>query len=1488
METIGIDVMAHGAEATLEKLKEIERVGGRLSKKKLDLLVGNSIREARQELHRLANEKVRIRFEHNKEIARIQAEINRLKDQKINLKFEYNSELQRIQSSLNELQSKKLKFQMDFSQAQKDLNKYTSMIETDGVKAAKEAFPNVAKYINKGMLGVGEKGAFVNFDKVQQHMFDKFGSKITDLQNQAKDLKLKYNIDTSEIDKELAKWKSKMRDEEITYKANVSDITQKEQGIRSSMTALRDYVANMQLTPRMNASQVYRTIRDIQMRLGSAMQSIGNGIARLTSPVDTFMRGTLYAGAYRALNAVSEGLSGSFQRYDIMERYPDIIKAMGGSAKTAAGEIQKMYKAVLGLPTGLDTIVDAQKQYYLALQGSYKDQDKALKRSSEIAIAANNAFVAGGASEEQVIFGQRQLRDLLSAGKLRNQEWQSLAKAIPNAMSAIQKDLGVTRSDIMSGKVSADEFVNSLVKVSSQGGPVAQAAERMKHSWTAVGANIRNALRNAGYETLKTLDGIFKEYNGGDLIDQALGIKPFIQGLAKDIQDWAKANPDKIIAFFEKLQSLDIKGFLSGVAGAFQTIGKFVSGFMEAFSFIDGAFLGKFMIYSNLFGKVLRGFGGIIRGTAAPSAGLITGLLMLGKGIGKFIKSTETAGKIANLGFVNKIKTFFDRFKGVEKSAKAVESTSAALTTVGSSSGTFATSLKTLGTNLLKAATPAILIAGYAGAFFAVAKVLEKIGKMKIDTVNAGKNMLKVAVAIGVMSKSMSLLVGSADVVTSVRGAVTKLVGGLSAIISAGVFWAVAEILNQIQKVDLDIGKLQSNIGNMLLAITELTAFTTALGGLQSLGGFVGLALQAIGSLSTLLTAGTWVAVTKALDKIGKLKVPSTEKISSVHTALSTLTEKLLSKGVWATFKDSLKASDYKSTMEDLSVAMDSIYSIFNNVDKSMDKLISIADKGLAKEKIQEVSDKIRGLKDAFAPIFEAVSEMLNREGERNISRSYKDAGDTELSDLKEYADMLEALVGTLGQLSLISGKLKAIRTSLNNLLGTYGDGNTHNTRLDTSAISADISSIVGIIDTITGNSMLGKLKSATDRMEGVDLENINAQLGKIPKVLNTLNQLKTALAGQDWVKAVGQTPEFANPMTGGLGFGSEGAITQKNVYGEEVTGFFDTIKSMIDLVVKIANEINRVPDITDKVTTLQNAINGIKKAVGMMSQLRAVANADQSMSKEKGSVDIATYISDFITKLNVALMGSSVLLVNAGLFKLAMMLIQSALNSVVVGNGNGGGINGFLTALGKIPGALQKVSAAMNGKGAEWKRQLVDGFKGTKQKILSEVNGIAASLYSAGSFYSAGSSAGSRWASGFNSAASRISVPSIPSLPFSTGGLVSPNGVQYRAKGGQLFKKKGTDTVPAMLTPGEYVIKKDAVKNVGLPFLQRINHLDIKGAIASLGLRGGQLAYATPNVTIDRSKHVTYNNNQQLTLNNNNASQEYSEFRASRYLRRM
>ena len=49
-----------------------------------------------------------------------------------------------------------------------------------------------------------------------------------------------------------------------------------------------------------------------------------------------------------------------------------------------------------------------------------------------------------------------------------------------------------------------------------------------------------------------------------------------------------------------------------------------------------------------------------------------------------------------------------------------------------------------------------------------------------------------------------------------------------------------------------------------------------------------------------------------------------------------------------------------------------------------------------------------------------------------------------------------------------------------------------------------------------------------------------------------------------------------------------------------------------------------------------------------------------------------------------------------------------------------------------------------------------------------------------------------------------------IPRIRFNQGGVVPGTGNQ--------------DTIPAMLTPGEFVVKKDVVGVLGLPFFERLN----------------------------------------------------------------
>ena len=63
-------------------------------------------------------------------------------------------------------------------------------------------------------------------------------------------------------------------------------------------------------------------------------------------------------------------------------------------------------------------------------------------------------------------------------------------------------------------------------------------------------------------------------------------------------------------------------------------------------------------------------------------------------------------------------------------------------------------------------------------------------------------------------------------------------------------------------------------------------------------------------------------------------------------------------------------------------------------------------------------------------------------------------------------------------------------------------------------------------------------------------------------------------------------------------------------------------------------------------------------------------------------------------------------------------------------------------------------------------------------------------------------------------------------------------------AEGGSIFTPQGTDTVPAMLTPGEFVIQKTAVDALGTSFLNAINSVSSKSSKPRGFKKGGGVEY--------------------------------------------
>ena len=95
--------------------------------------------------------------------------------------------------------------------------------------------------------------------------------------------------------------------------------------------------------------------------------------------------------------------------------------------------------------------------------------------------------------------------------------------------------------------------------------------------------------------------------------------------------------------------------------------------------------------------------------------------------------------------------------------------------------------------------------------------------------------------------------------------------------------------------------------------------------------------------------------------------------------------------------------------------------------------------------------------------------------------------------------------------------------------------------------------------------------------------------------------------------------------------------------------------------------------------------------------------------------------------------------------------------------------------------------------------------------------------------------------------------------------------GLIYRAGGGSIFQPKGTDTVPAMLTPGEYVIKKSSVDKIGKENLDAINNgYFAKGGPVGYYQFGGRSSFGSYGVIeLEKRIKILEDKNKKLELEN-------------------
>jgi len=275
------------------------------------------------------------------------------------------------------------------------------------------------------------------------------------------------------------------------------------------------------------------------------------GVNQLVSFIDKLEGGLLLN---QISSNITSGFSRSLERYDILQTYPKIIESLGYTSDEATESMDRLYKSVLGLPTAFGDIVNSAQYFTLVLDD--------LDRATDLAIAANNAFVASGASSQQVTYGMRQLQYIMDGTQLRSTQWYSLIRSMPVALKEVGIALGYPdyssfTADLIKNKIANEEFIDALIDVGLHSEKLGNVLESMKERATAALTNVENATMRMGETWLSTLDTVLERTGGKGLEDNIKGVSSVIDHISEVGTEWIETHGDEIQGLIDKFMSID-------------------------------------------------------------------------------------------------------------------------------------------------------------------------------------------------------------------------------------------------------------------------------------------------------------------------------------------------------------------------------------------------------------------------------------------------------------------------------------------------------------------------------------------------------------------------------------------------------------------------------------------------------------------------------------------------------------------------------------------------------------------------------------------------------------------------------------------------------------------------------------------------------------------------------------------------------------------
>lgn len=295
-----------------------------------------------------------------------------------------------------------------------------------------------------------------------------------------------------------------------------------------------------------------KSLRGLLQSLGSvSTKAFGGGMKSV------FGFGAAFAAASKVVNtamgAISSSVSGAVSRVDTMNRFPQMMQAMGFSAQDAKGSIDELSKGIDGLPTALDEVVATTQQ--LALMNGD------LGKSTKLTLALNNAFLASGSSAADASRGLTQFSQMMSSGKVDMQSWKTLMETMPLGLQKTAEAFGFAGASakndlyeaLKKGTITFDQFSNKLIELDGGLNGFAQLARVNSVGIATSFKNIKTAVVRGVANMIQEFDKASKAAGLGGIAENLNKVKSAVSSAFNAINAQIGKFVNTTVSTFKKI-----------------------------------------------------------------------------------------------------------------------------------------------------------------------------------------------------------------------------------------------------------------------------------------------------------------------------------------------------------------------------------------------------------------------------------------------------------------------------------------------------------------------------------------------------------------------------------------------------------------------------------------------------------------------------------------------------------------------------------------------------------------------------------------------------------------------------------------------------------------------------------------------------------------------------------------------------------------------